>query len=194
MPLISLVAALAMGTQFSPDAVLLRTPDVSETHLVFQYGGDLWTSLREGGPATRLTSAEGTESMPKFSPDGQTVAFMADYDGGTDIYTVPLAGGPPRRLTFHPHRETLANWHPSGDSLLFFSSEASGIYGAHKIFRVPIDGGSPVPLPIPYGTYCDIDPSGQWLAYTPLTREHRTWRRYRGGMAQDIWLFHLETG
>lgn len=191
---ITLVMALALSAQYAPDAVLLRTPDVSETHIVFQYGGDLWTSPHAGGAAARLTSARGNESLPKFSPDGQTVAFMADYDGGSDIYTIPLSGGAPTRITFHPGRETLANWHPSGDSLLYFSSEASGVARAPKIFRIPAKGGSPVALPVPYGTFCDIDPTGQWLAYTPLTREGRTWRRYRGGMAQDIWLFHLETG
>ncbi len=194
MPVLTIALALSLAPQFAPDAVLLRTPDVSETHIVFQYSGDLWTAAREGGVAARLTSAAGTESLPKFSPDGQTVAFVGDYDGGTDLFTIPLAGGPPRRITFHPGRETLANWHPSGDSLLYFGSEASGVARAPKIFRVPATGGNPEALPVPYGTFCAIDPTGQWLAYTPLTREGRTWRRYRGGMAQDIWLYHLETG
>ncbi|MEM8713564.1 MAG: DPP IV N-terminal domain-containing protein, partial [Planctomycetota bacterium] len=164
------------STQYSPDAVLLRTPDASESRIVFQYGGDLWLAPREGGEASRLTSADGTESLPRFSPDGQSVAFMADYDGGTDLYIISVEGGPPRRVTFHPGRETLANWHPSGDSLLYFSSEASGIARAPRIFRQPLDGGMAEPLPIPYGTFCDIDESGTWLAYTPLSREGRTWR------------------
>lgn len=189
----NLCAAPPSQGEFSPSAVLLRTPDISQTQVVFRYAGDLWLAPREGGTASRLTSAEGRESLPKFSPDGTKVAFMADYDGSNEIYVISTAGGAPERLTFHPGSETLAEWHPSGDSVLFFSSEESGIARAPKVFRVSLDGGQPSALPIPYGTFAAIDPSGAWLAYTPLTRENRTWRRYRGGMAQDIWLFNLET-
>lgn len=189
----ALSAPAAAQGDHSPSAVLLRSPDVSAEHLVFRYAGDLWLSPRTGGTASRLTSAEGLESLPKFSPDGTKVAFMADYDGGSDIYVVGVEGGAPRRVTFHPGRETLCDWDPSGESLLFFSSEESGIARASKILRVSIDGGQPEALPIAYGTFCSIDPTGRWIAYTPLTREGRTWRRYRGGMAQDIWLFDLET-
>lgn len=187
------VAPPAPQGEHSPSAVLLRSPDVSADHLVFRYAGDLWLSPREGGVASRLTSAAGLESLPKFSPDGSQVAFMADYDGGSDLYVVGIEGGPPQRVTFHPGRETLCDWHPSGDSLLFFSSEESGIARAPKMFRVGTDGAQPEALPIAYGTFCALDPTGNWLAYTPLTREGRTWRRYRGGMAQDVWLFNLET-
>lgn len=182
-----------LAPQYSPDAVLLRTPDVSDTQIVFQYGGDLWLAGREGGTAARLTSAAGSETLPKFSPDGSKVAFVADYDGNTDIYVIDAAGGAPLRVTFHPGREVLCSWHPDGQSLLYFSSEISGIARAPRILRVPATGGNAEPLPIPYGAFGSIDATGTWLAYTPLTREGRTWRRYRGGMAQDIWLFNLTT-
>ena len=191
---IAALAASLFPQEFSPDAVLLRTPDISAERVVFRYAGDLWTVPREGGTATRLTSAQGLEDRPSFSPDGSQVAFVADYDGGRDIYVVGADGGTPRRVTFHPGRETLAGWDPSGESLLYFSSEASGIARAPRIFRISVDGGTPEPLPVPYGTFAAIDATGSWLAYTPNSRENRTWRRYRGGMAQDIWLFHLESG
>lgn len=186
-------AAAPTPAQFAVDALLMRTPDVSETQLVFGWDGDLWLAPRDGGSAYRLTSAAGAERLPKFSPDGTKVAFMADYDGNTDLYIIGVEGGAPERVTFHPGRETLSGWTPDGESLLYFSSEASGIARAPKILSVPATGGSPTALPVPYGTFADIDPTGTWLAYTPLSRENRTWRRYRGGMAQDIWLFNLKT-
>ncbi|MCP4899510.1 MAG: peptidase S41, partial [bacterium] len=62
-----------------------------------------------------------------------------------------------------------------------------------QLFTVSADGGLPEKLPVPYGANGAISEDGRWLAYTPHSRDHRTWKRYRGGMAPDIWLFDLET-
>ncbi len=194
------LVALALGllavdarAEVEPSAVLLRYPDISDSQVVFRYAGDLWLVPKEGGTALRITSAEGPESFPKFSPDGSQIAFMAGYQGGTDLYVMPTAGGVPRRLTWHPSQPMLCGWTPDGERLLFWSSEASGIQRAPRLFSVPVVGGPPEPLPLAYGTFGSIDASGEWLAFTPITREFRTWKRYQGGMAQDIWLFHLGT-
>lgn len=191
-----LVPLLASPADHSPSAVLLRQPDVSDTRIVFRYDGDLWLCPRKGGTAARLTSAKGIESLPRFSPDGERVAFMADYDGGSDIYVMDVGGGAPRRVTFHPGRETLCDWHPDGERLVFFSSEESGIARAPRIFTVHAERADhPEPLPINYGTFAAIDPGTMdMVAFTPLTRENRTWRRYRGGMAQEVWIRRLSTG
>jgi tricorn protease len=184
---------LSANAQTKPDAVLLRYPDVSADSIVFRYDGDLWLVDKTGGSARRLTSAAGAESLPRFSPDGRSVAFTAAYDGGTDLYTLPTGGGVPTRVTWHPGRETLCDWTPSGEDLLFFSSEISGVARAQKVLRVSATGGQPQALPMAFGTFATIDPSGEWVAYTPTSREWRTWNRYRGGTAQDIWLFNLKT-
>ncbi len=181
------------GAQTDPSAVMLRYPDVSAENIVFRYDTDLWLVAKEGGQARRLTSSTGGESFAKFSPDGQSVAFMSEYDGGSDLYTLALDGGVPVRATYHSDRETLCDWHPDGEQLLFFSSEVSGVRRAPKMFLVSRHGGLPRPLPMAYGTFGAIDESGEWVAYTPNSREFRTWRRYRGGMAQDVWLFNLNT-
>ncbi|MEZ5976022.1 MAG: hypothetical protein R3E96_14630 [Planctomycetota bacterium] len=101
-------SALARRAPFAgdPPPQFLRYPDVSHDQIVFRSGGDLYLVPREGGHAERLTSGDGAESLPKFSPDGQTVAFMAGYDGGSELYTLPVTGGVPTRLTWHP-RTTL---------------------------------------------------------------------------------------
>ena len=41
------------------------------------------------GNVRRLTTDDGVESNPAFSPDGKTIAFSAQYDGNVDVYTVP---------------------------------------------------------------------------------------------------------
>ena len=60
-----------------------------------------------------------------------------------------------------------------------------------QLFTVAESGGLPDQLPLPYGGYGVISGDGQWIAYTPRSRDFRTWKRYRGGLASDIWLFHL---
>ena len=80
------------------DTKLLTQPAVSANHLAFIYAGDLFVSdlTAEGaGNVRRLTTDDGVESNPAFSPDGRTIAFSAQYDGNVDVYTVPVAGGAP---------------------------------------------------------------------------------------------------
>jgi tricorn protease len=192
--LLTLSAAAAESQEtIRPDAVLLRYPDISATQVVFRYAGDLWLVEKQGGVARRVTTAEGNESFAKFSPDGSRVAFLGGYDGGSDLYVLDLAAGIPERVTWHPGQEVLSDWTPDGEALLYWSSEVSGLGRAPRVLRVDADGGQPEPLPMPYGTFSALDASGKLVAYTLGTREFRTWKRYRGGMAQDIWLFDLAT-
>jgi len=99
------VGALATAHAASNPPLLLRYPTLSQTQIVFNYGGDLWIVSRDGGDARQLTSGVGTETVPHFSPDGSMVAFTGEYDGNRDVYVVPSAGGVPKRLTFHPAEE-----------------------------------------------------------------------------------------
>jgi tricorn protease len=174
-----------------PHAGMLRFPDVSQTHIVFSYANDLWLAPRAGGVATPLASPAGQEVFPRFSPDGQTIAFAGNYDGNQDLYTIPVDGGVPVRITHHPGGEVLCDWIP-GERLLFFTAEMGPYRRIAQLFSVSSEGGLPEQLPVPYGARGAVSPDGQWLAYTPHNRDSATWKRYRGGMASDIWLFHLE--
>ncbi|MGH7892206.1 MAG: hypothetical protein ACREN0_08055, partial [Thermodesulfobacteriota bacterium] len=90
------------GKDRTPDALMLRFPDVSADKIVFVYAGDIWVVPKSGGVASRLSSPRGGELFPKFSPDGTGIAFSGNYDGNTDIYVIPAGGGVPERLTHHP--------------------------------------------------------------------------------------------
>ncbi|MFH1748835.1 MAG: S41 family peptidase [Planctomycetota bacterium] len=172
-----------------PHAGMLRYPDVSATHIVFVYANDIWIAPRAGGLAAPLANPAGVESFPRFSADGQTIAFVGNYDGNTDLYTIPMAGGIPIRVTHHPTGEHLCDWSPDGQ-LIF---QAAGLAGINtlQLFTVDPAGGLPQQLPVPYGGNGAISPDGTWLAYTPEVRDSRTWKRYRGGRAADVWLFNL---
>src|SRR5262249_12974985 len=96
-------ALLVASPSFAASATthLLHSPAMNRNQIVFSYAGDLWTVSRQGGTATRLTSGPGLESLPVFSPDGETIAFTGEYDGNIDVYTMPAAGGVPKRITYH---------------------------------------------------------------------------------------------
>jgi tricorn protease len=174
-----------------PHGGMVRYPDVSKTHIAFLYANDLWLVPKEGGTAVPLASPPGMETYPRFSPDGATIAFLGNYDGDVDIYTIPVSGGTPLRVTHHPANELLSDW--TNDGRLIFSAYAVKDYPrAMEMFFVSAQGGLPDKLPVPYGALGRISPDGEWLVYTPHTRDHRTWKRYRGGMASDIWLFNLK--
>ena len=174
------------------DARMLQYPDVSATHIAFEYAGDIWIVPKAGGLAHRVTSARGMESLPRFSPDGSTIAFNGNYDGNYDIYTVPALGGLARRVTHHGMPDRMTDWFPGGKELLFTSAMESGKQRFSQFYSVPREGGLPAKLPVPYGEFGSLSPDGKKLAYTPISRVGRTWKRYRGGMAPDIWVFDLE--
>ncbi len=180
------LAAPAFGIS---DARLLRMPDIHGNRIVFSYAGDLWTVGTEGGTAVHLTSHPGAETWPRFSPDGQWIAFSGQYDGNTDVYIVPAGGGEPRRLTYHPGADTIVGWTPDGKSVLFSSGRQSFSRFA-RIFMISVQGGLPKQLPLPTGYWGDYSGDGQLFAYTPLPNAFDTWRRYRGGLAPYIWIFN----
>ncbi len=185
------LAPVSVAATVEPHAGMLLHPDVSDTHVAFMYANDLWLVGRDGGVATPLASPPGREAYPKFSPKGDTLAFMGNYDGNTDLYTVPVDGGLPTRLTYHPGTEILTGWAP--DDRLIFYAGGRGVYPrVQELYTVSVEGGLPTKVPVPYGAVGAVSADGKWLAYTPHTRDRRTWKRYRGGTATDIWLFNLE--
>ncbi|MEK6676599.1 MAG: PDZ domain-containing protein [Planctomycetota bacterium] len=174
-----------------PHAGMLRYPDISATQVVFLYANNLWVAPRTGGMAIPLTSPAGLETFPRFSPDGNTIAFVGNYEGNRDLYTIPVDGGTSTRLTHHPAGETLCDWTNDG-RLIYFTNGFGGLARQMQLYTVPATGGLPAKLPVPYGANGSISSDGRWLAYTLHTADHRTWKRYRGGMATDVWLFDLK--
>jgi tricorn protease len=193
------LALFLLAAVDSPAAVeesrLMRYPDIHGDMVVFTYGGDIWTVPSSGGAATRLTTHTGGEGFAKFSPDGETIAFTGMYDGNSDIYSIPVTGGVPRRLTYHSFPDFVIDWHPKGNNVLFRSFRESKTNPGPrymKLYTIGTEGGYPQALPLFEGGLASYSPDGTKIAYNRLSREFRTWKRYKGGMAQDIWLYDLE--
>jgi len=188
---LSPMSALAQDDR--PHAGMLRYPDVSQSHIAFMYANDLWLVPREGGQAQLVANPPGQETVPRFSPDGQTLAFVGNYEGDRDLYTLGVNGGQPFRVTHHPANEMLSDWTADGRLIFMNYLMPGGHAQAPGLYAVDAEGGMPEALPVPYGGNGAISADGVWLAYTPTIRDNRSWKRYQGGLASDIWLFNLET-
>ena len=181
--------ALTVSGPASAAPGYLRYPDVHGDTVVFCAEGDLWTAPVAGGTARHLTSHPGTEYFPHFSPDGSHIAFTAEYDGNRDVFLIPAAGGEPKRLTWDPGSDEVIGWTPDGSEILFRSRRTTP-HGDWEVYAISPDGTDPRLLPIGRTSRLAIDPaSGQW-AVTRTDRERATWKRYRGGTAEDIWVGH----
>ena len=183
------LAGLAPAAHALEECRLLRQPDIEGDHIVFAYAGDLWTVARAGGVATRLTTHDGVERFPQLSPDGSTVAFTAEYDGNVDVYSVPIVGGEPVRLTWHPSDDQVAGWYPDGKSILFRSGRASAPTRFDRFFKIPAAGGFEEMLALPTAGYCSFSADAKQIAFVSPSYDRRTWKRYRGGNAPDIWIY-----
>jgi len=183
---------LIAQTNAQVSAKMFQYPDVSKSQIVFTYGGDVWIASKTGGTAYKLTSAKGIETFARFSPDGSQIAFTGNYDGNQDVYVMPSMGGLPKRITYHGMSDRLIDWYPDGKSLLFASTRESGKQRFSQFYKISKDGGIAEKLPLPYAEFGTVSPDGKKIAFTILTRMFRTWKRYRGGMAADIYIFDLQ--
>jgi tricorn protease len=173
-------------------AKLMRYMDVSDTHITFVYGGDIWVVEKEGGTAVQLTSSPGEESWPQFSPDGESIAYTASYNGNQDVYVIPAMGGVPVRVTYASFPDRMVAWHPDGERLLIASRRTMGQRSANQLFLIDKDGGLPEPLPLPYGELASFSPDGNHLAYITKITENYPFKRYIGGLASDILIYDMQ--
>ncbi len=190
---------------YGEEGRLLRFPHINGDKIVFSYAGDLYTVDADGGTARRLTSHIGYEMFPRFSPDGKYIAFTGQYDGNTEVFVIPAEGGEPRRLTFTATlgRDDLGDrmgpnnivigWTPDSKQILYRSRCYTFNDFTGQLFTVPVEGGMPAEIPLSDGGFASYSPDGKKLAYNHVFREFRTWKRYEGGMADDIRIFDFDT-
>jgi len=196
-----------MSAQSLPNTTrLLRFPTTNDREIVFCYAGELYTVGKDGGIARRLTSGPGYTSFPRFSPDGKQVAFTSEYDGNREVYVMPADGGTPKRLTISatlgrddvsdrmgPNNIVMA-WQNTKPLIVFRSRMKSFNDFIGSLFTVGMDAELPQQVPVPRGGFTSFSPDDSKMAFNRVFREFRTWKHYRGGMADDIWIYDFKTG
>lgn len=199
-------ASAHQETSVQQEARLMRFPHIQGDHIVFGYAGDIYIVNSNGGMARRLTTHIGYELFPRISPDGQTIAFTAQYDGNSEVYTMPIIGGVPKRLTYTATLDRddvgdrmgpnnlVIGWTPDGKNVIYRTRSYTFNDFTGQLMTVSVDGGMPKPIPLDNSGFCSFNSDGSQLAYNYIFREFRTWKRYEGGMADDIRIYDTKSG
>lgn len=196
--LIPWVFASAQGASPQNNRGWYRFPAIHDESVAFTAEGDLWEVGIEGGLARRLTTAPGEEKYAAFSPDGETIAFSANYEGPQEIYTIPANGGVPVRRTFEGggmRRQdggsstpgaVVAGWTPDG-KILYRTYHFAGLPDAQL---VTIDSGNHFErIPLSQAAQGTFNPHARTLFFTRLDRQTSMTKRYAGGTAENIWRY-----
>lgn len=195
------------SAQQLPDTTrLLRFPTTNGAQIVFAYAGELYTVGKDGGVARRLTSGPGYTSFPRFSADGAQLAFTSHYDGNTEVYVMAGDGGVPKRLTttatlgrddisdrMGPNNLVMT-WQNTKPQVVFRSRMKSYNSFNGELYSVALDAELPKQLPLPRGGFLTFSPDDSKIAFNRIFREFRTWKHYRGGMADDVWIYDFKSG
>ncbi len=187
-----LLSGVALAQARTPP-ILFQHPTVDANRIVFSYASSLWSVSRRGGVAYRLTSGARQDSSPIFSPNGKLLAFTSDHHGNQAVYVMPAEGGPARRLTWYPGPNVTVGWTNDSKRVLFRSTRYSIDPLYFRLFTVPVTGGLPAALPLPWATQGSYSRRGLRLAYVPF-RNHpwfEAWKHYRGGMEPRIRIAQL---
>lgn len=188
------------------EARLLRFPAVHGNKVAFTYAGDLYVVSTSGGIARRITSHPGYELFARFSHDGNYIAFTGQYDGNTEVFVIPSTGGTPRRITYTPtlDRDDVADrmgpnnivmgWTPDDQHVIYRGRGTSFNAFKGQLYLAPLSGDLSRELPFSVGSWASYNADGTKLAMNRVFREFRTWKYYRGGMADDIWIVDPKTG
>jgi dipeptidyl aminopeptidase/acylaminoacyl peptidase len=86
-----------------------------------KYVRSLWRTTFAGGRPEQLTTGKGTNTRPRFSPDGRSLLFLSDRSGKSQAWVIQMAGGEARQVTDLPNGVGGAEWAPDGKRILLLA-------------------------------------------------------------------------
>jgi tricorn protease len=173
------------------------SPDRKE--IAFVSGGDIWTVPATGGVAALLVSHSANEARPLYSPDGKQLAFISSRTGNGDIYVLTLAIGELKRLTFDDSLDQLDGWSRDG-RWIYFSSGSRDVGGLNDLFRVSVNGGTPMQVSADRYTnefFSAPSPDGTTIAFSARgIASSQWWRKGHSHIDEaEVWLLRsADTG
>ena len=153
--LVTLTTGGGLSPRIGPDYIVYRTP---------RAGRDgLWRITRDG-TATELWNGVNGRAVgaPAIAPDGRRIAFTVQAGDRTQVYVMNADGTATRRVAEQLEVRGSAAWSPDGRWLAIAANEN----GEPHLFKIPVDGGTPVRLVKEYSTDPTWSPSGKFLVYT----------------------------
>lgn len=163
--------------------------------VVFSVRGELWTvPVKKGkGPnrddATQLTTWEGTDEQPLFTPDGKAVFFVSDREGAERLFRMNLADQSVQAITTEDADVTALRLTPDRTQVSFWLTGKNG-----GLYTAPVGGGSARKVfgrPSSNASDYDWSPDGKWVAYSESLPNsgHYYWE-----FGRNIFVVNVATG
>ncbi|WP_160296827.1 S41 family peptidase [Sphingomonas sp. ERG5] len=200
-----MAASAALLAAQAASATLPRFPEAYAGRIVFVANGNLWSVPRAGGAAQQLTNGPGQDMVPHASPDGKWIAYTHTDKGGSDVWVIPATGGAARQLTFRPAvtpgtggpagpDNMVVTWTPDSTRIVYLTRRNQWNPWIRDMYSVPVKGGDTTAMPIDSAVgLASFAPDGRTIAYNRIFQNFRSWKRYNGGLAQQIFTYDLTT-
>lgn len=178
------------GALVAGEVKLARHPSYHAGKIAFSYVGDIWVVNEDGASPRRITDHSARDVYPRFSPDGQWIAFSSNRYGNYDVFVIPAASGTARRLTYHTGNDLVVGWSRDGQRVVFQAARGRLFPGIPNLYEVPLEGGLEQSLATDWGYWGSYSPDGKQLAFN---RHPMVWWRkhYRGSYAADLWVMDV---
>ncbi|GAB4330732.1 MAG: S41 family peptidase [Calditrichia bacterium] len=185
---------LFFSAAIAGEALFIHSPAPSPdgSRVAFSFQGDIWVADINGGDARRLTANPAYDYLPRWSPDGQKIAFSSDRYGNDDVYVMDLDGGNVERLTWYSGGDRVYQWLPGQQGILFSSRRDFYYHRMPLMYTVPTTGGTPQPVVEAYADMGQISPDGKKMLFV-RGRANPYRKHYRGSASSDIYLYDFES-
>jgi eukaryotic-like serine/threonine-protein kinase len=140
---------------WTPDGRVLFASDASGN-------ADIWEMAKDGSGQAQLTAGAGRNYAPVSSPDGRFVVFHSSRSGAWQIWRMDRDGSNPVRLTTGEENSNWPQVTPDGRWVVY---EHAGEGSQTSLWRVPLEGGTPVRVTRQLSMRPSVSPDGRLVAY-----------------------------
>lgn len=186
-----LICLLLATQSVLAQAGYFRYPDIHKDTVVFTAEGDLWKITLTDKYAKRLTTHPAEEKQASISPDGNWVAFVANYSGTPEVHVMPIQGGIAKRVTFENVAVRMQGW--STDSKILYSYNGRvGPTGNWTLKQVDPTTLITTTIPLADAVQGSISADNTlYFAQFGLQISSDNARAYQGGAKGELWKYSL---